>query len=60
MKTEESTVPRRGTPTERESSEAGKNGGARKLAANELDALWDEVIAHRMATFRWVRQEGST
>ena len=26
----------------------------RKLCANELDALWDEVIAKRAITFRWV------
>lgn len=39
-----------------------KNGGARKLQANEIEALWDQVIAIRMATFKWTpvqTREGS-
>ena len=31
-----------------------KNGGARKLQANEIEALWDEVQAERARTFKWV------
>ena len=40
-------------PTPAEQSKAGKSGGKKKLDANQIEALWDEVIALRMATFRW-------
>jgi hypothetical protein len=50
--------PRRGTPQlncanpERQKI-GGKRGMRAKMDRNLLDALWDEVIAHRAATFRW-------
>jgi hypothetical protein len=40
-------------PTPAEQSKAGKSGGKKKLDANAIEALWDEVQAHRAATFRW-------
>lgn len=36
-----------------EQSVSGKRGGKAKLDAGQLEALWDEVQAHRAATFRW-------
>jgi hypothetical protein len=49
-------------PTPAEQSKAGKSGGKKKLATNEIDAIWDEVQAHRAATFRWtpVKQSQQT
>jgi hypothetical protein len=44
---------RYGNPTEIESSAAGKRGGARKLDANQLDAVWDEVQALNRAAGPW-------
>jgi hypothetical protein len=40
-------------PTPAEQSKAGKSGGKKKLDANAIEALWDEVQAHRAANFRW-------
>lgn len=44
---------RYGNPTQLESSEAGKRRGARKLDANQLDALWDAVQALNRAAWPW-------
>jgi hypothetical protein len=40
-------------PTPAEQSKAGNSGGKKKLDANAIEALWDEVQAHRAANFRW-------
>jgi hypothetical protein len=34
-------------------SVSGKRGGKAKLDANQIEAMWDEVQAHRAATLRW-------
>lgn len=39
--------------TTAEQSASGKRGGKAKLDANQIEALWDAVQAHRAATFRW-------
>lgn len=44
-------------PTPTEQSKAGKSGGKKKLDANAIEALWDEVQAHRAANFRWTAPE---
>lgn len=57
-KSDPASKPRRGNPQlncenpERQKI-GGKRGMKKKMGANLLDALWDEVIAIRMATFRW-------
>jgi hypothetical protein len=50
---EPSITPSRGKPTTAEQSAAGKNGGARKLDANAIEALWAEVVALNRAAGPW-------
>jgi hypothetical protein len=38
-------------------SVSGTRGGKAKLDANQIEALWDEVQAHRAATFKWIQEE---
>lgn len=40
-------------PTPAEQSKAGKSGGKKKLDANQIEAIWDEVQLHTRMTFRW-------
>lgn len=40
-------------PTPAEQSKAGESGGRKKLDANQLEAIWDEVQLHTRMTFRW-------
>lgn len=37
-----------------------KRGMPRRLASNELDALWDAIQAHRAATMRWIAPAKAT
>lgn len=34
-------------------SVSGKRGGLKKLDANQIEAIWDEVQLHTRMTFRW-------
>jgi hypothetical protein len=46
-------------PTPAEQSKAGTRGGKKKLDANAIEALWDQVQSHRAATFRWTAPKPS-
>jgi hypothetical protein len=54
---EENTKSRRRLRLNCETPEAqsvsGTRGGLKKLDANAIEALWDQVQSHRAATFRW-------
>jgi hypothetical protein len=34
-------------------SVSGTRGGLKKLDANQIEAIWDEVQLHTRMTFRW-------
>jgi hypothetical protein len=34
-------------------SVSGTRGGKKKLDANQIEAIWDEVQLHTRMTFRW-------
>jgi hypothetical protein len=38
-------------------SASGKRGGLKKLDANQIEAIWDEVQAMTRATFYWKATE---